>query len=454
LKIRITFLFIIGMVVFYTNSVNAERKPVSFSVSPLVGAFVGGYFFGNSQDALNAVIYGAGLGYDFSKRVGIEGNYGIFKTKTYSTSKSSDGHLYRLEGLFYFDPYEGIVPYLAVGVGGLNIDHAGKVEDNYLADFGAGVKINLNDKVAFRADIRDVMPSLEHNFLYTIGLSFTFGGKKKVPVVVEQQKPKSAPPPKDSDGDGVIDDNDKCPNTTAGVKVDSNGCPLDSDGDLVPDYLDKCSNTTVGVKVDSNGCPLDSDGDLVPDYLDKCPNTTAGVKVDSNGCPLDSDRDLVPDYLDKCPNTPTGAKVDSNGCPLDSDGDGVPDYLDKCPNTPKGAAVDERGCWVLKGIKFTTGKANIATGVTKILDGVVTVLKANPSVNIEVQGHTDNVGSANSNQKLSADRAQAVMKYIIKKGIAKDRLNAVGYGFNKPAVSNDTPEGRAENRRVELNPIQ
>src|ERR1700690_2755146 len=84
--------------------------------------------------------------------------------------------------------------------------------------------------------------------------------------------------------------------------------------------------------------PVDSDGDGVVDSLDKCPNTPAGVKVDAQGCPLDSDGDGVPDYLDKCPNTPAGVKVDAQGCPLDSDGDGVPDYLDKCPNTPAGTA--------------------------------------------------------------------------------------------------------------------
>jgi len=149
---------------------------------------------------------------------------------------------------------------------------------------------------------------------------------------------------KDSDGDGVPDDEDECPNTPWGIKVDSHGCPLDADGDGVPDYLDKCPNTPKGVKVDATGCPLDSDGDGVPDYLDKCPNTPPGVKVDVFGCPLDSDGDGVPDYLDKCPNTPKGVKVDATGCPLDSDGDGVPDYLDKCPNTPKGVKVDSFGC--------------------------------------------------------------------------------------------------------------
>jgi len=118
----------------------------------------------------------------------------------------------------------------------------------------------------------------------------------------------------------------------------------DSDGDGVPDKIDKCPNTPAYATVDANGCPFDTDGDGVPDYHDKCPNTPKDVKVDSVGCPIDSDGDHVPDYLDKCPNTPKGAKVDAVGCPVDSDGDGVPDYLDKCPFTPKGTKVDAQGC--------------------------------------------------------------------------------------------------------------
>ena len=148
----------------------------------------------------------------------------------------------------------------------------------------------------------------------------------------------------DSDGDGVPDDLDLCPDTPTGVVVDEFGCPLDADGDGVPDYLDECPNTPTGVMVDAVGCPVDSDGDGVPDYLDECPNTPAGVVVDAVGCPLDSDGDGVPDYLDECPNTPAGVVVDAVGCPLDSDGDGVPDYLDECPDTPIGVEVNEVGC--------------------------------------------------------------------------------------------------------------
>jgi OOP family OmpA-OmpF porin len=242
----------------------------------------------------------------------------------------------------------------------------------------------------------------------------------------------------------------------------------DSDGDGVPDSKDMCPNTPLGVKVDEFGCPLDSDGDGVPDYLDKCPNTPAGVKVDATGCPLDSDGDGVPDYLDKCPNTPAGVKVDATGCPLDSDGDGVPDYLDKCPNTPAGVQVDADGCpikketvvivqppeiesLVLSGdANFEFNKAALLPNAYPVLDSLVGTMKKHNEYKWEVGGYTDGVGSVNYNLGLSQRRAQAVVDYLITKGVNSNNLKVVGYGKSNPIATNDTPEGRAMNRRVEI----
>ena len=197
--------------------------------------------------------------------------------------------------------------------------------------------------------------------------------------------------------------------------------------------------------------PLDSDGDGVVDELDRCPNTPRGVKVDGQGCPLDSDGDGVPDRLDQCPGTPRGAAVDSSGCPLDSDGDGVPDYKDQCPDTPKGAAVNAVGCWALKATAlFDTNSSYIKSGAYPFLDEVVTILEMNPKMRIEVQGHADNTGKAEYNQWLSERRALRVMDYLASKGIDPSRLQARGYGALRPIASNDTAEGRAQNRRVEL----
>jgi len=203
----------------------------------------------------------------------------------------------------------------------------------------------------------------------------------------------------------------------------------------------------------------DQDRDGVLDPSDQCPDTPRGVAVDARGCPLDSDGDKVADYRDQCPDTPRGVQVDARGCTvlakvMDSDGDGVLDNADNCPGTPSGAQVDARGCWTLQSVKFETSKWVIKPLYHPLLDAVVEVLERNPSLTVQVQGHTDGRGTAKYNQGLSENRAQAVTEYLTSKGIPKQRLNSVGYGLTRPVASNQTPEGRAKNRRVQMKPIE
>jgi OOP family OmpA-OmpF porin len=422
MKIRyLLLLCMVGILALYSSNVNAESKPGAVTLSP----FYGGYFFDSDQDLLDSITYGAAIGYDFNKNWGIEGSYNYIDAQADVGGADVDTSLYRLEALYYFLPDSRWTPFIAFGFGSLDIDDPSE-DDGFALDYGLGFKYYLTDNIAFRTDIRHVLPKPGNNFLYTAGLSFAFGGEKKAAAVAAPPPPVAQQPvaPKDSDGDGVYDDADQCPGTPRGTKVDTKGCPLDSDGDGVYDDMDKCPGTPIGTKVDRQGCPLDSDGDGVYDNQDQCPGT------------------------------PRGTKVDSKGCPLDSDGDGVYDNQDQCPNTPNGANVDQRGCWVIKDINFDFDKTNIRTDDAAKLDSIIPVLENNSSLKIEFQGHTDNIGSANYNQRLSERRAKAVKEYIVKKGIDQGRLSTVGFGFTKPVASNDTKEGRAENRRVELAPVE
>jgi outer membrane protein OmpA-like peptidoglycan-associated protein len=328
------------------------------------------------------------------------------------------------------------------------------VTRNLSLNLSGGIQISPNDY------LDDKPLGMNNDYFYTaaLGISFSFFCDY------------------DSDGDGVPDSKDICPNTPSGITVDAHGCPLDSDGDGVPDYLDKCPNTPKGAPVDKDGCPIDSDGDGVPDYKDLCPNTPKGIRVDEFGCPLDSDGDGVPDYLDKCPNTPLGVQVDSNGCPLDSDHDGVPDYLDKCSNTPFGTEVDSTGCPVKKitpevikipveqpvkeveinklilnvYANFTAGKPKLLPAAFTELDKLVNIMKEQPASRWKITGYSDNKISDKTGKSYSLARANAVLNYLLSKGINRKRLQVLGLGKASPVASNATEESRMKNNRVEI----
>ena len=417
----------------------AGIEPGRFSLTP----FVGGIVYDGVQQLKHRAQYGVRLGYDYTKNWGAEASFGIANTaQSRGAELNVQTYNYKVEGLYNFMPNSNLVPFLAAGVGGLTIDNPPGIRSrtSVTADWGGGLKYFLTDAIALRGDARHIV-AMEHfrnHYEYALGLSFFFGGAAPAPVVpppapapapVVEKKivPPPAPAaPLDSDGDGVIDDLDRCPGTPAGVKVDKNGCPVDTDGDGVPDYLDKCPGTPKGVSVDKDGCPLDSDGDGVPDYLDKCPNSPKGVSVDKNGCPLDSDGDGVFDYMDKCPNTPANVKVDKDGCPM-----------------------TEKLCVTLK-VEFDTNKADIKPKFHNEIAKAGDFLKKYPDATGVIEGHTDNKGSKELNDKLSQKRAESVRQYLIDKfGIEASRLSAKGYGFSKPVADNATAEGRAKNRRID-----
>ncbi len=184
------------------------------------------------------------------------------------------------------------------------------------------------------------------------------------------------------------------------------------------------------------GDNLDSDGDGVNDDMDKCPDTPKGVSVDAMGCPLDSDGDGVPDSMDKCPGTPAGVTVDTSGCPADSDGDGVPDYKDKCPGTPAGARVDANGCEIVGNVtidlvndEFDFDSANLKPAMKSALEEVAGRVNASAGDEmLTIIGHTDSVGSEAYNQGLSERRAKATAMYLSEQGVSADRIETKGMG--------------------------
>lgn len=252
----------------------------------------------------------------------------------------------------------------------------------------------------------------------------------------------------DADGDGIPDEQDQCPDTPAGSTVNEQGCEGDTDADGVVDRLDTCPETAAGAAVDEKGCPADADGDGVTDDKDQCPDTAPGTAVDEKGCPADADGDGVPNDKDQCPDTPAGAEVDENGCPKKG-----------CRAPAPGEPINLEGCAtgesiILKGVNFEVDSSRLTANAKVILNQVGDSLAAQPAVKVEIGGHTDSQGPDAYNQKLSNRRAESVQTYLVKRGIDKSRLGTKGYGETQPIDSNETPEGRELNRRVEMKVLE
>lgn len=225
-------------------------------------------------------------------------------------------------------------------------------------------------------------------------------------------------------------------------------------------------------KFSDHGADTDKDG--LPDDVDLCPTEPEDGKPPNtdDGCPSlpDRDGDGIPDNVDKCPDQPEDFdKIDdTDGCPEDdADEDKIPDAQDACPKEPGEPSPEpaKNGCpqfirrisgsseiQILKQVQFATGSAVILPGSYPILDEVVRLLKVNPEIlHLAIEGHTDNRGSDQLNEKLSADRANSVLKYLNERGgIEAGRLSSQGFGPKRPIADNNTANGRQTNRRVEF----
>ncbi len=408
------------------------------------------------------VYLGGRLGCMFTNLVGIEAAAGVTPTAEDLPTGGRNADFFHGSGNLMLTPWNGRAggPFLFGGVGMAQTKLEGANSQNDMSlEYGAGLRLWLSDAVGLRFEARTVYSKVSgpsgdvqlNDVIAGGGITFAIGGR-----------------PRDTDGDGVPDKKDKCPDTMHGAKVDGNGCPVDTDGDGVFDGIDKCEATPKGATVDATGCPSDQDDDDVFDGIDKCPDTPKGARVDATGCPSDADADSVLDGIDQCDNTPRGCQVDEKGCPKDTDGDGVCDGLDQCADTSPGLKVDEKGCpveWIeretelldtgmmrFNDIRFATNKADLTPDSYPSLDLVGQVLTAWPQLKIEIGGHTDGRGSNAANQKLSERRAESVRKYLLDKfpTLDKSQYTIKGYGESKPVVPNRDETSWSLNRRVEF----
>ncbi len=371
----------------------------------------------------------------------LEGEAGLMPTKDNQTDSSILLLAWRAHLRFNILPHARVMPFVLAGVGATSvlsgeskstIPIGSDTDANFYV--GAGVRYAVTNLFHIRLDGRLLAaPNITDNgfsreWELTLGAGITLGGHAAAPP---------PPPPlvKDTDGDGIPDTEDKCPNEAG--PPENGGCPdKDTDKDGVVDRKDKCPDKAGPPERD--GCPEeDTDKDGIVDSKDKCPNDAEDKDgfEDEDGCPdPDNDKDGIPDAEDKCPNEPEtkNGYQDEDGCP-----DEVP-------------AQVKQFSGVVGGINFRRNSADIKASSFPTLKKAVQVFKDYPALRVEISGHTSNEGKREFNMKLSRKRAVAVKEFLVSAGIDEKRIGTIGYGPDKPIADNETKEGQEKNRRIEF----
>ena len=323
----------------------------------------------------------------------------LYTNADYENGYTGSTNIYRvaLNAVHEHDKIFGMIPIAKFGVGYESLSTSKSQNDNSpFMNIGLGAKVPFTDALALKLEavhmIKHNDGRYDSNLALLAGLNYAFGGSpaETAPVAAV------APIDGDDDNDGILNSVDKCPTTEAGKSVNAEGCFIDGD----------------------------DDNDGILNSVDKCPTTEAGKSVNAEGCFIDGD----------------------------DDNDGVLNSIDKCPNTPKEVTkVDADGCIteVNLHINFENASYDVDEQSHANIQRFVDFLKATPHYSAEIVGYTDSVGRESSNQKLSQNRANTVKDMIIERGVSENRVSATGMGEANPIETNDTAEGRAQNRRIE-----
>jgi len=393
-----------------------QAQDYKYEVSPMIGYNIAegnlgmksdGYFVGGLELQANSAD---------SK---ISPEFSVFVSPSADYAKKGSTKVYRgaFNGVYTFDALSSIVPFAKLGGGieKISSERYGN-DDGFFLDGGAGIKIPFTEQLAFKAEAI-YMAKINHihagnadsNLMTLVGLTYSFGAmaQKEVPVVAE-----------------VVEKEEVV---------------------IVP--------AVVVVPQEK-----DTDGDGVYDALDKCPNTPENSTVGADGCPVvfDDDHDGVANAVDTCPNTPVGTKVDATGCDEDMDHDGVLNVNDICANTPLGEAVNNDGCpkSIDLHINFENNSFKVKKDSYSRIADYANFLKKYTNYSAKIVGYTDSRGSALYNQRLSEKRAREVKRMLIADGVNPAQLSSKGRGEANPIATNATREGRAKNRRIEAELIR
>jgi len=420
----------------------AEVRPGSFAITP----YVGGYTFEGDQNIETGLTFGLRGGYNFTRNWGLEGVLGFTPTEQKRNDSDVDATTYRLEGLYHFMPEKDLVPFLALGVGGITIDSEGsgvKDRTDGIITAGGGLKYFINDAFAVRGDGRYIL-DLSHtlsNWEYTVGLSFMFGGEKPAAkAVASTPEPQAEPAPVIMAAEPRPDLMKYCTDLKIEFDIDK--------ADIRPQYQDEVKRVADFMKqYPSTTAVIEGHTDDVGgyDYNMKLSQRRAEAVVNSlvDNFGIDRSRLSAKGYGKTQPITTnvTEAGKQQNRR--------IQAIIDCALESPKVIAqLPDRLCVSLK-VQFDTDKSDIKPQYHNEIAKVGEFMKQNPTTTAVIEGHTDRVGSYDYNMKLSQRRAESVVNYLADKfGIERSRLSAKGYGYTRPIGYNSDPAGRAMNRRI------
>ncbi|MDD5169025.1 MAG: OmpA family protein [Syntrophales bacterium] len=496
-RTSLTFSIVLIMI-FFCSTAFAQVKPGTFSV----GYSFGGILFDNEHRLSNSPFWGLRLGYDFTRYFGVEASGDYFSTQydqiTANSNRKSNGLNYRLEGILHLLPQYRLTPFIAAGFGGQTINYPPGMQNATasVADYGGGIKYFLTDWLALRADVRQlyVFDNSKKDIEYGIGLSFLFGG-------IGTQKPLEPPPAPSvyapmeltatTASESQIDVSWKSVENAASYRVYRDGTFLTSStsSPLADKYLKAStqycytvsavgadgresilSNKDCATTLAQAVAPVSAPADITATSVSENQNNVTWKEVGGAGS-YKIYRDGLYLTSSKTPFlSDSGLKADTRYCytvtAVDKAGNESIQSKTACATTAAPMVEQKMGAesaataalqkqMLEKGratinIEFDYDKSIVKPQYHKEIQKFADVMKANPSLKVVIEGHTDNVGAKNYNLRLSKKRAESVRDYMIKKfGVQGSRLTAKGYGMSKPIASNKTAAGKKKNRRVE-----
>ncbi|GFE62608.1 OmpA family protein [Geobacter sp. AOG2] len=443
-------LVVAGLMAVLATTASAGNKEGTFSLSPVIG----GYTYDGVQHLDTAPVVGARLGYNFTKAFGVEGLFDYAHTESTQSENKFDMYRYGGELLYHFFPDNTLVPYVAAGYAGLNFND---YKPKGAFDYGAGVKYFLTDNFALRGDVRHILfksggsdSKTLNNVEYTIGAYIPFGGTAPVVKAVEAPaapEPVVAPAPAPEEA------------------------PLEEipAAEPTPGHYKYCVTLHIEFDIDKTAIRPEYHDEVakVGDFMKKYPATTAVIEghTDNVGTPehnLDLSRrraENIVNYLvekfgiERSRLTAKGygstRPVADNATEEGKQKNRRIEAIIDCAFDVKEVHPPERLCMSLQ-MEFDTGKADIKPMYHDEIAKVGEYMKKYPTTTAVIEGHTDNVGGYEYNMKLSRERAENVVNYLVENfGIDRSRLTAKGYGYTRRIAYNNTAEGRQKNRRID-----